>query len=164
MITLKRDKVRKSCKSIKRVHLYFDDELPREEIRAFEAHLKVCTQCRHELNRLEEANSFLTGMAEIEPSADFSRTFWEKVDTYEDKKASGRYFNFFTKLRVQGFAIALAVVTIAGLTFFVNGSGKREADEMIMTVDIEMLQEYELIENLDLLENFDEIIMASEEG
>ena len=43
-----------------------------------------------------------------------------------------------------------------------NDIGKIGNEEMILTVDLEMLEEFELVDNLDLIENLDDLMNGIE--
>ncbi len=154
----------KKCKKASLLHLYIDEELSQEQKVALEIHLKECDFCRNELETLRQTNSLLMGMGEIEPSDSFSRSFWEKVDAYDEKNTSEPVRSFFQNFLRPRFVVALTVLIIAGVIVYENNFDRNGSEQMIMTVDLEMLQEFELVDNLDLLENLDDLMAETEEG
>ncbi len=154
----------KKCKSAPLFHLSIDEELSPEQRGKLENHLKVCDLCRKKLDTLRRANSFLVELDEIDPSDSFSRSFWAKVDDYEEKRTFRSFISSIKNLWRPRFVVAVATLLVVGFVAFENNFYMVASEEMIMAVDLELLENFELVENLDLLENLDDIMEGPDAG
>lgn len=60
-----------------------DGSLDAEQVRAIEAHLDSCANCREEKARVAMTLEALRTFERIEPSEDFAVRLWEKIDQWE---------------------------------------------------------------------------------
>ncbi len=68
------------CKKIqKKLSAYLDTELKEKETRIISEHLEKCLECKKEFIALLQQDEFLKQIEAIEPSFDFSTTFWQKA-------------------------------------------------------------------------------------
>jgi anti-sigma factor RsiW len=132
-----------------------DGELPAATEADVRRHLEICPRCRQRLEILRQADTAVQGIPPIEPSEDFERSFWGRIDELEGQgRRSERLFS-----RIFGRWPAMAAgLTAAGLLFLLIYTG-READltpeEVFIAQNMELLQEYDMIEYLDILEQWD---------
>ncbi len=133
-----------------------DGELSKNEEKKFREHLEICTDCQKELETLVHGDRLLSNLSEIEPSKDFDRNFWERIDVMEPKKTgwSIPWDIIFGKIRPQ-FALTFSVILIAGIIFFERAPFKPSEDEILIAENLELFQNYEMINHLDLLENWE---------
>ncbi len=141
-----------------------DKELPSAKMKAVENHLETCEACRETMKRLGAADHFLAHLPELEPSKDFDRSFQRKLSRLEEKK-SRSVSTFFTFRWQPYFAAAMTVLIVAGFTLFHSRheTAAPDMEDILISENIELFQDFEAIDNLDLLENW-EAIMALKEA
>lgn len=145
------------CKNESLLSALIDDELPQELGAAVRWHMEDCPECRQRFEDLQKADVMIRDMETIEPSADFERTFWRKVDDLERRgKDRSRLVSLLTGWRPVLAAGAIAAL-IAIFLIYPGHNGRLTSEEMFIAQNMELLQDYDLIENLDLLEQWDNI-------
>ena len=143
------------CKNESLLSALLDGELPETSEASVRRHLEACPVCRQRLETLQRADTAVRGMATIEPSADFERTFWHRIDELEDRgRRSGRFY-----ARIFGswpaLAAGLSAACLVFLLIFTGRDGDLSPEEVFIAQNMELLQEYDMIENLDMLEQWD---------
>ena len=72
------------CRKVKKIlSAYIDGELNEHNRQEIINHLKICSDCKKEYEFLFQQDSTLKQLASIEPSPDFRRNFWRKVQNAE---------------------------------------------------------------------------------
>ena len=102
------------CKEVrKRLCAFFDHELPEEERRAFDDHIKGCADCREALKGLQCLSGALSQMPVIPAPVGFAgrvRQAWRALSSPPD------FWQWWGHLSVA-FRGAVCAVTLAGLVF-----------------------------------------------
>ena len=153
----------KQCKKNSLLSGYIDGELSPDDFDAMTAHVELCELCQREMSRIQQTDSLLMGIKEIEPSESFDRTFWKKIDGLNEQTHRWDLVGLITgKLRwpyVVSGAVAcfLVIVLIFGKT-----GHEPDINEMMVAENLELFQEYDVVNKLDLLENWDVIIEVSD--
>jgi hypothetical protein len=94
-------------------------------------------------------------MATMEPSADFDRTFWRRIDELEEPGVRSDRFLFQIFGRWPALAAGLTAAGLAFLLIFTGRGGDLTPEEVFIAQNMEFLQEYDMIEYLDILEQWD---------
>ena len=150
------------CKDESLISALIDGELPQGLEEAICRHMEDCPKCRQRFEDLNKTDEMIRDMETMEPSADFERTFWRKVDALEDhKKVSSRLISLLTGRRPLLVAGAIAAFMAIFFIYTVH-HGRLTSEEIFIAQNMELLQDYDLIENLEMLEQWD-IIEAMEE-
>jgi anti-sigma factor RsiW len=153
------------CPHSKQLSALIDGELPEDLSRQVMRHMDDCRACRNEFGRLTSIHTMLRGMREIEPSPQFERTFWKKINAIKEKKRNRRPFQNFVSwaFRPSWAAAAAVAAIVAGIIFSAQQNTPRwNPVDISISQDLELYSEYEMIDQLDLLENWDEIMAAGE--
>lgn len=134
---------------------YMDGELSEDQVRSIHRHISGCNLCRQRLEELKTADAMIQGLTVREPSADFDRSFWRKVDQLESRDGGGWWtrwlYPVWRPALATGFAAALAITV-----FIVSGTDKGvNFEDRFIAENIELLEDYDLIHNLDILESWD---------
>lgn len=149
------------CKEPYWLDLMVDGELSHQEAELVDGHLRNCPVCRQRLRQLQQADDFVRRLPEITPSAGFDRTFWQKVESLEDRKRHrGSWRHLFTGWRpilAAGMAGLAAFVIIA-----IGHQSSSTPEETFIAENIEFFDDFEVINNLDMLESW-EVLEAMEE-
>ena len=148
------------CKEPYWLDLMLDGELSPREAESVEHHLRKCPACRRRLRKIEEADDFVRRLPEVDPSAGFDRTFWQKVESLENRKrlrCGWRYLlSGWRPILACGMA-GLAVFTI----FVIGHQSSPILEEAFISENIELLDDFEVIDNLDILQSW-EVLEAME--
>jgi hypothetical protein len=90
-------------------------------------------------------------MAPIDPSENFERTFWHRIDELEEQGTrSTRLFG-----RWPALAAGLTAACLAFFLIYTGREGDFTPEEVFIAQNIELLQEFDMIEYLDMLEQWD---------
>ena len=137
---------------------YIDKELSDYRTKEIQEHIETCEKCRNEISLIRQIENTMKDVPEIEPSADFERSFWKKIDAIEDKKKrwSISHLSFF-KYRPYAAATMIAIL-IAGFAFYYKAHQISKADEIIIAEHLELLKDFNTIDHMDLLENWEDIM------
>jgi len=107
-------KVRMKCKTVKRkLHAYLDKELNETQEAKIQRHLCHCSDCSRQERLLTGTLNALKSWQDVEPSDNFSATFWKKVDMQEASQSLNS--GFLARLIHIHFAAAIATLLIIGL-------------------------------------------------
>lgn len=143
------------CQDESILSAYMDGELSEHHAQSVHRHIASCDLCRQRLADLKTADAMIHGLKVLEPSADFERTFWRKVDHLEARDRN----HWWTRWLYPVWRPALATGLAAGLaiTVFIlsgpdNGVG---IEDRFIAENIELLNDYDLLQNLEILENWD---------
>lgn len=147
--------MRNPCQDETLLSAFMDGELSENQAQSVRRHLAGCEPCRQLLEELKAADAMIQGLETMEPSADFERTFWRKVNEHQERQRS-RWWARWTR---PGWRPALAAGLAAGLAigvFIFNGPDNGVSPEdRFMAENIELLNDYDLIDNLEILENWE---------
>ena len=143
------------CKEEVLLSAYLDGELSKSQSDAIAKHLESCPQCRQTLASLKHTDDMVQGLAALEPSAQFDRTFWQQVDALEKRRkryAWLRYlFSGWRPVLTCGLAGIVAVV------IFASGNKALSPEEMFIAEHMELLENFDMIGNLEMLEHWESI-------
>lgn len=102
------------CKKVKRkLYAYLDNELNESQKAKIQQHLCHCIDCAREARLLTGTLSALKIWRDIEPSDNFSATFWRKVVAQEASQPL--HPGFLKRLIHIPFPVAIATVLVIGL-------------------------------------------------
>ncbi|MBU4318291.1 MAG: zf-HC2 domain-containing protein [Proteobacteria bacterium] len=151
----------KGCIKEEDLSAFTDGELSGPKIQRVEEHLENCLECREKLAEMKASDGLFRSFAEVEPSADFDRSFWKKVRELDDTRGKARWFRLPWGLPrpvlASGFAAGFAVLLVFALVFNKEAGQPVEKEEVFMAEHMELLNEFELIQHLDLLEDWETI-------
>lgn len=150
------------CDVEKLLSAFMDGELSEKEVQHVTAHLESCAACRDQLAQLSAADDLIQGLETIEPSADFDRTFWSKVDKLEARRQNRWWMGFLRPNWRPALATGLAAGLVVGVYFFTNLDQGVSPEDRFVAENVEFLNDYELIRDLEILENW-EALEAMEE-
>ncbi len=137
---------------------FIDNELPEQRAKEIQEHIQTCETCRNETALIRQIENSMKNFPEIEPSADFERSFWKKINAVEDEKKRWSISNlFFLKSRPYAAATLIAML-IAGFAFFYKAPPISKAEEIIIAEHLELLKDFPIIDHMDFLEDWDEIM------
>jgi hypothetical protein len=92
---------------------YLDGALAEDERRPIASHVSSCLVCRRELERLTTIQRWVAELPRIEPSRDFTATFWERMEAeplaVEQSERSGRPWRWAVPMLAAAAGLALAV-------------------------------------------------------
>lgn len=150
------------CKDESLLSALIDNELPQEIGAAVRRHMEDCHECQQRFEALQKTDEKIRGMATMEPSADFDRIFWRKVDELENRnKEPSWLISMLTGRRPLIAACAIAAL-MAIFFIYADYNKSLTSEEMFIAQNMELLQDYDLIENLDMLEQWDNIEAVKE--
>ena len=133
-----------------------DRELSSTNEDAVRRHLETCLLCQKRVEALQRTDESIQSMAQIEPSADFDRTFWRRIDELEEQETRGTRIFFRICSRWPALAIGLIAVCLASLLIYTGRVGENlTPEEVFIAQNMELLQDYNMIEHLDMLEQWD---------
>lgn len=143
------------CKKEVLLSAYLDGELPQPQSDAIAKHLESCPRCRQILASLKHTNDMVQGLATLEPSAQFDRTFWQKVDTLEKRRKRYAWLRYL----FSGWRPVLAggLAGMVALVIYTSGSKALSPEEMFIAEHMELLENYDMIGNLEMLEHWESI-------
>jgi anti-sigma factor RsiW len=150
------------CKDESLLSALIDDEVYQKVGTAVRRHMEDCHKCKQRFEELQKTDEMIRDMATMEPSADFDRTFWSKVNELENRnKERSRLISILTGRRP--LIAAGAIAALMAIFFIYTGhNGRLTSEEMFIAQNMEMLQDYDLIERLDMLEQWDNIEAVKE--
>lgn len=142
------------CKDASLLSALLDGELSGKTADAVKRHVEGCRACRDQLAALERADGMVRKMPVLAPSADFNRTFWQKVEQLEasPRRLLGwRWWLTGWRPMLAGGLAGLAVAVYVAM-------GPQKAltpEEMFIADNIELLDDFEVIRHLDMLESWE---------
>jgi hypothetical protein len=152
------------CKNGLRISAFTDDELPDYQMEEIRSHLEGCEACRKQLTILQQADRLIRTIPEIEPSRNFEKNFWQKIAEMEEKKNRRSIFAFFP-FRYKPFVMAsLTAMIIAGFVLWSKAPHSPELNEILISENLELLQNFQEIRYLELLENWENIMKCDEKS
>ena len=143
-----------------------DHELSETEMSEIKLHLQNWPECRALLSRLKETTDLLLTMPEIEPSSEFDIRFQEKlaattapgkvlVKRIQPWTTMGRRISTMLFSTWRPYAIGAAAMGILAAFIFLKTGDALTPDEVLLTENLEILQEYEILTDLDFFEYLD---------
>lgn len=112
-----------NCFKVRRnLHAWLDGELAGPAEKVMGDHLKLCNACREAADSLRAFQNLLrTSVSAINPSPDFERSLWERIQVLQNVSWWQRFLEDLEAwIPVPSLAQAVAVLTIA---FFLGGTG-----------------------------------------
>jgi hypothetical protein len=103
-----------------------DEALPLSVRSEVEKHLTGCGECRAELSELEEIREMISGVARVEPPADFSTAWRQRLDREATLKEldKRKVKSIFSNYRwIPALAAAAVIVVCFGFAFHIGGLG-----------------------------------------
>lgn len=76
---------------------YIDQQLPQEELKPFEEHMKNCATCQEEFENLEKLIIKLKNIKDLNPSDNLKRRILSNIETLDNKKNKIIKVNFYKK-------------------------------------------------------------------
>jgi len=163
--------MKKECREKKYISTFMDGELSSKDKKRVETHLETCPECQKEIATLQSLNSLFREMKEIEPSHNFARGFWKKMEDERAGKIRWDIINPFTWGWPPSVVATTAMILLVGGIVFLqktphslfNPISDSALDKssntsvMLIAEDLDFYQDMELISQLDLLENWDVI-------
>ncbi len=143
------------CNQSKLLSVYLDGELSQVQSEALKAHLDVCPTCRRTLATLRDNDALIRDLPALEPSTDFDRTFWKKIDALEDEIRRPWLQHLFRGWRPV-WAGAMAGLVVAVMIYF-KSADPMTPEEVFIAEHMEFLEEYDLIGQLEMLEHLEAI-------
>jgi hypothetical protein len=145
------------CQDETLLSAYMDGELTKQQAHNVRQHLQGCESCRRRLAALKTTDTLIQGLAAIEPSVDFDRSFWRKVDDLEARRRNRWWTRWMYPIWRPALATGLAAGLAMGI-FILNRPDKGvDIEDRFIAENIELLDDYDLIQNLDILENWDAV-------
>jgi anti-sigma factor RsiW len=144
------------CKNEELLSALLDGELSATHEAAVRRHLETCPLCQQRLEALQLTDESIQHMAQIEPSADFDRTFWRRIDEMEEEETRGA--RDFPRIFGRWPALATGLTAVCLAFFFIYIGligGDLTPEEVFIAQNMELLQDYDMIEHLDILEQWD---------
>jgi len=145
------------CKDANLLSALMDDELPPEDSAAVRRHLETCPGCRDRYAALMRTDATIKGMAALEPSPDFDRTFWRKVADLEDRGKSRAWLRSWLTGWRPLLASGLAAAAAAVILIYSGQVGGPTPEEVFIAQNMELLENYDVLEHLDMLEQLDAV-------
>ncbi|MBC2714377.1 MAG: hypothetical protein HF978_03625 [Desulfobacteraceae bacterium] len=157
-------KMKKSCNVTDLISPFIDGELSPKDNASVLQHLESCAICRKEYDALKSVDKLLCDIKPLEPSFDFAREFWKKVDTLEAKKSRWSILkNLSWGWRpALGAVAALLVIASGSVIYYRSAPTTLDPTGMLIAENITLYSDYEIINSLELLENWEEIITLEE--
>lgn len=96
---------------------YMDEQLGSSQQQEVSAHIKVCEECRAELEELREAVGFLRQLPELPPPPEFRARLMQQIASeFSGKPAQTRIAYFFGRRWVRFVAAAVVICLALGIT------------------------------------------------
>lgn len=124
-----------NCKKIKRILLaYIDGELGESQRSDISSHLEICSDCKKEYELLFHQDNYLKQLGSIEPSFNFRKSFWQKVENAEQeilRKRVVRNLPIIKWIPVPvfcsiGIILFLVFLTLSPLLYGISNAETRE--------------------------------------
>lgn len=149
--------MKQTCEYTGRLHLMKDGELSNGEQARVLKHLQHCETCRAEWVSLSRLGRLMRGLDDVSPSAGFDRAFRDKVDAYEQRRP-GRLLEWLLTRPARRMLVPVAatLVLCAGVYLSVH-TVNIPPDDMALSDQIDLLEDFDVVEHLDLLENWETI-------
>jgi hypothetical protein len=146
------------CKYESRLSSFLDDELSESEKAAMLSHLSSCEICSQMLEGYQQVDTWIKDLSQLEPSADFDRTFQEKLIANEAESGWRQYFGFFSNQWRPLLAAAITGCFLVGI-FLYHGHDKdlMTPEDVLIVENVDFYQNFEIIQQLELYENWDSI-------
>ena len=143
------------CNQSKLLSVYLDGELTQAQSDTLKAHLDACPECQRTLATLRDNDARIRDLPALEPSADFDRTFWKKVDALNEETRWSWRQNLFRGWRPV-WAGAMTGLAVAVMIYF-KSTDPMTPEEVFIAEHMEFLEDYDLIGQLEMLEHLEAI-------
>lgn len=144
---------------------YIDGELSVDQETLVRRHLDACPECRKAYETLTTMDNLLRSVANVSPTADFSRSFWKKVDAAEARRfwGSAVFKGLFPAWRPSLAAVSALAILIAGsMLFYRSESETNDSAISGIAENMTFYGDYEIVQNLELFENWEAITSLEE--
>jgi anti-sigma factor RsiW len=143
-----------SCRQETLLSAYLDGELTEAQTAELKIHVAECHTCRRTLETLRHTDALIRDLPPLEPSAEFDRTFWEKVDALESQSRYRLWAGYLLGGWRPIWAGAIAGLAVAVLIYF-GGTDPLSPEEVFIAEHMELLEDFDLIGQLEMLEHLD---------
>lgn len=152
-----------SCKKHRQLALWVDGELSEKDEKKMAEHVKKCPLCARELESLNALNRMIADIPDIEPSLEFEKSLFEKIERLAQKKSPTQVvmdalMPFF---RPRIIAVAATIVLVAGVLIH-QRTMEPAPDDIIIATHLELLDNLDMISQLDVLEHWEDIVKPDE--
>ncbi|MCX8043841.1 MAG: zf-HC2 domain-containing protein [Desulfobacterota bacterium] len=153
----------KSCKKCRAdLVAYYDRELSAKRMREIADHIAACPTCADEFSVLQETLSAVPAFPEIQPSADYDRTFWEKIRAVRATREQHRWWGVRAVLSLIRFqrpvfiaAAGVCVCLCFAALFAVRHQRQLDPEERAVAQQLDLFAHYDIIRQSDALEHFE---------
>lgn len=143
---------------------YSDGQLPEKETARVRRHLESCASCRKLVADIARMRRLMQDVGEVEPSPEFDRNFWRKVQLLGPSHSRKPWFqwpDFGFRPAWAALAAASLVLAMGLALHFGQGNTPKtaglDAASLQIAEDMELYEELDMIRHLDLLENWDAV-------
>lgn len=141
-----------------------DNELPEDQKATLRDHLSKCHICADEYAQLIQLDTDMNALEEVEPSHDFDRVFWQKIERIEKKRFDiWSYMRPLSVLLKPGLAAACVLMLAVALIVYTRHSDPA-VDEIVIAEHLEMLEDMDIVSELELLENMDILLEIEDQS
>ena len=153
----------KSCINDRLLNALLDGELADHEADRLQRHMAACNACRLRWEALKETDTILKALPQIDPSADFDRTFWMKIDHLEQQRERRNWWRYVLSGWRPVALGALTAALVAVMVYTTRMDHGLSPEEIFIAENVDLLKEFELIDQLDLLEHWEVIERMQEQ-
>ena len=146
------------CKNPALLSSLVDGELSPEQSAAVHRHMDQCAACRRQYDILRQTDAVVRKMSPLAPSADFDRSFWNKVADLDERRTDRAWLQVFWERWRPALAAGVAAAAAAAVIFVaIGGNRKPTPEEVFIARNMELLEDFDMIEHLDMLEHMDAV-------
>ena len=144
-----------NCEQTRKTILVLDDGPDPDLEDQVNRHLEGCEDCRRFRRQLHQAWEALDGAPVLEPSADFNRRVWQRIEARRESPAAGLWRSIWpvSRMPLAGWA-ALLVLAMAG--GFLAYQVHRQSPPAAVQFTAGDLQDSQMLLELDTLMSVDE--------
>lgn len=133
---------------------YLDGELRDVQADELKRHLAGCPGCRRSLETLKRSDVLIRDLPPLEPSAQFDRTFWKRVESLESESRYRLWACYIFRGWRPVWAGAIAGLAVAVMIYF-GSTDPLSPEEVFIAENMELLEDYDMIGQLEMLEHLD---------
>ena len=152
-----------SCKKHRQLALWIDGELSEKDEKRMADHVNKCPICARELETLNALNHMIADLPDIEPSIEFEKALFEKIQRLENRKRPIQMLMdaFMPFFRPRIIAMAVTLMLTAGILIH-QRTMEPNLDDIIIATHLELLDNLDMISQLDVLEHWEDIVELDE--
>jgi len=125
--------------------------------------MENCPACRKEFDMLKALNRVVNALPEIEPSADFEKSLFKRIEALENRQSVWQTILTFFRFSFRSQLAAAAIIIIITAGIFLNqASLEPGVEDLLIAENFELFDNLDMISQLDLLENWEEITELDE--